>query len=166
MMAAAELAEKKMPATTTIDSCDEKGQCVNAPIDGECEDGDACTEEDACVEGACVGVEVCDDENPCTTDSCDATGCVYENNEEHVRMVISAQMIPVMLSWVVRTSPTHWSATTTTVQSKTSAMREAVLVARPSDDGNVCTTASCDPLVEGGCVYENNTEPCDESLYC
>ncbi len=38
-----------------------------------CDDGDPCTQEDACAEGECVGeVVTCDDGDPCTEDLCDA----------------------------------------------------------------------------------------------
>jgi MYXO-CTERM domain-containing protein len=45
-----------------------------------CDDGDACTEQDACSDGECVTVDVqCEDNNLCSVDSCDSQiGCVYE----------------------------------------------------------------------------------------
>ena len=37
-----------------------------------CDDGSACTQDDACVAGACVGAPLdCDDGDPCTLDACD-----------------------------------------------------------------------------------------------
>jgi len=45
---------------------------------GECDDGDPCNGEEACVEGACVqGISPdCNDENPCTDDGCvEGEGC-------------------------------------------------------------------------------------------
>ena len=61
----------------TADSCDPKTGCVNAAADGACDDGDACTEQDACAAGKCGGsAKVCDDGNPCTTVVCDKKdGC-------------------------------------------------------------------------------------------
>jgi uncharacterized repeat protein (TIGR01451 family) len=32
------------------------------------------------------------------------------------------------------------------------------------DDGNICTNDLCNP--RSGCYYENNTNPCDDGLYC
>ncbi len=58
------------------------GACGTAPVaDGTpCDaDGDACTEDDACVAGTCVAGPApdCDDGDACTADSCSpATGCV------------------------------------------------------------------------------------------
>lgn len=45
-----------------------------------CDDGNACTEKDACAAGACGGDPIsCDDQNACTADSCDnKNGCVHE----------------------------------------------------------------------------------------
>ena len=55
------------------------GKCVFADQqEGKvCDDGDACTEKDACKTGKCLGaIASCDDGNPCTSDACDpATGC-------------------------------------------------------------------------------------------
>ena len=67
----------------TADSCDkDKGECVNKPIEGSCDDGDACTEGDKCkIDGDKANCEAgakkdCDDSNVCTDDSCDAqAGC-------------------------------------------------------------------------------------------
>src|SRR5439155_462928 len=36
--------------------------------------------------------------------------------------------------------------------------------ARSCDDGNVCTTDSCDPAT--GCVHAPNTVPCDDGSAC
>ena len=49
-----------------------------------CDDGDACTDPDACANGVCVPGETvdCDDQNLCTDDSCEpANGCVFFPNE-------------------------------------------------------------------------------------
>ncbi|MCB9524442.1 MAG: hypothetical protein H6702_13875, partial [Myxococcales bacterium] len=53
------------------------GQCQAEPAAGPCDDGDACTLDDACVAGACVGGEAraCPDA-PCMVAACEpATGC-------------------------------------------------------------------------------------------
>ncbi len=66
----------------TTDSCDPKAGCVNTPVAGPCEDGDACTFLDTCTGGNCKGKAVdekvkCDDGNECTIDTCDKkSGCV------------------------------------------------------------------------------------------
>lgn len=61
------------------------GACLAAPkTDGiVCDDGDACTVNDACNAGICLGAaNPCDDGNACTDDSCQAgTGCIHQNHE-------------------------------------------------------------------------------------
>lgn len=53
--------------------------CAHTPQAGPCDDGSACTVEDACSAGLCVGqARSCDDQVDCTVDSCNAqTGCVF-----------------------------------------------------------------------------------------
>jgi cysteine-rich repeat protein len=69
----------------TADRCDEaSAQCVHdaALLDGTaCDDGNVCTQQDACAAGSCHGLAVtCDDGNACTTDTCDpSAGCQFVN---------------------------------------------------------------------------------------
>ncbi len=59
----------------TTDSCDAKtGFCTTAALDsGSCDDGNPCTNADACAKGSCAGsAKVCDDKDPCTADACDS----------------------------------------------------------------------------------------------
>jgi hypothetical protein len=55
------------------------GRCelVPALAGAACDDGNACSPDDACDDaGACVGTVACDDGDPCTADECDpSTGC-------------------------------------------------------------------------------------------
>ncbi len=64
----------------TKDSCDPKKGCVHTPVDGTCDDGDPCTDNDRCVEGKCTGTpKDCTDSNLCTRDFCDPVhGCEHE----------------------------------------------------------------------------------------
>jgi hypothetical protein len=67
----------------TDDGCDPKTGCVQVPNQAPCDDGDACTEQEACSDGTCEGGQPtpCDDDEICTTDLCDSkTGCVYVGN--------------------------------------------------------------------------------------
>jgi hypothetical protein len=131
----------------TADSCDLATQsCVNdaAANDGvACDDGDACTENDLCSGGVCGGGAVnCDDGNVCTNDACDAgVGCVYTNN----------------------TSPCDDGNACTDGDACAAG---ACVSGGPldCDDGNVCTNDACDSGV--GCVYTNNTSPCDDGDAC
>jgi len=55
--------------------------CVGEPTVGACDDGNPCTDHDACSEHVCGGTAVaCDDGVACTTDRCDpaAGGCVAD----------------------------------------------------------------------------------------
>jgi hypothetical protein len=52
-------------------SCDPEEGCIGLPLDGPCNDGNACTVGDVCVEGACLGgadAPTCDDGDVCTLD--------------------------------------------------------------------------------------------------
>ena len=67
---------------TTPDTC-QAGTCTSGPPlpDGSaCSDGDRCTLADTCRAGACVGgpPRNCSDDNTCTSDGCDPlTGCTH-----------------------------------------------------------------------------------------
>ena len=51
-----------------------------------CDDGDDCTEEDACSAGKCVGeAKDCDDGDKCTVDSCVAGECKNVEDDTIVR---------------------------------------------------------------------------------
>lgn len=67
----------------TDDACDPTTGCVHSPNTLPCDDGDACTTEDACQDGHCTGGRAieCDDGDDCTTDGCDsAIGCTHTRN--------------------------------------------------------------------------------------
>ena len=66
----------------TTDTCDVLTGCIHDIVDGDCDDGNACTSDDSCKEGSCLGsVVVCDDGNVCTSDYCDPeSGCVFQAN--------------------------------------------------------------------------------------
>jgi hypothetical protein len=129
-------------------SCDPgTGACSLIP-DHEgyaCEDGDACTVGDLCVDGACVsgGAPLCKDDNPCTDDACDpAAGCVFTPNA----------------------APCQDGDVCTTGDSCV----QGVCAGGPPlvcDDGNPCTSDSCDGDV--GCVAAAlSGTPCDDGNAC
>ncbi|MDP6627753.1 MAG: hypothetical protein QGG50_07610, partial [Methanopyri archaeon] len=69
----------------TLDACDpDTGGCDNSPKPAgtACDDGDGCTEHDACREGLCRSgdLRTCDDKDPCTEDFCASPGgeCKHE----------------------------------------------------------------------------------------
>ncbi|MGB0716859.1 MAG: hypothetical protein ACPGXK_13335, partial [Phycisphaerae bacterium] len=127
----------------TTDSCDPAIGCVNESNTIACDDENACTENDTCTNGTCVGEPVdCDDENMCTDDSCDpALGCQYSNNS--------------------MSCDDRNECTMNDVCSDGACQPGAPVVC---NDDNSCTDDSCD--TKRGCVFEDNTLPCDDGLYC
>ncbi|WP_164490066.1 choice-of-anchor Q domain-containing protein [Runella sp. SP2] len=75
---AANEAQCNTPPSTAAKTAD--AQCSGKPDGSSCNDGNPCTQTDACESGVCIGKnpKTCDDSNACTTDVCDrATGaCV------------------------------------------------------------------------------------------
>ncbi len=66
----------------TTDLCDPNtAECTYQLNTAPCDDGSACTENDACNQGTCTGSAInCDDGNSCTQDMCNvAAGCFYAN---------------------------------------------------------------------------------------
>jgi hypothetical protein len=127
----------------TFDLCS-NGSCQQIPNPGPCDDGDACTSDDACSGVQCVGKPVaCDDGNPCTSDSCDkAKGCV----------TVPADGQPC----------SDGSACSTTDSCKGGVCLGGA--ATVCDDGNPCTTDGCDQT--SGCVFSDNALPCTDGDAC
>lgn len=120
------------------------GECQHPPKPGSCDDGSACTNGDECNNGKCVGkAVVCDDKNGCTSDSCDAKiGCKY-------------------------TSDDGGKCSDENVCTTTDSCKEGVCLpgaATVCDDGNPCTTDSCDS--KNGCIFSNNILPCTDGDVC
>lgn len=60
----------------------EDGTCKSLPAARPCDDGDACTVDDACDDGQCSGRRIqCDDGIACTRDTCTAEGCRSEPDD-------------------------------------------------------------------------------------
>ncbi len=120
------------------------GVCQNTPNAASCDDGDACTTNDTCSGGVCAGGTPlsCDDGNVCTTDSCNpATGCVHTSN--------------------AGPCDDGNACTTSDTCSGGSCVGGPALVC---GDGNACTDDTCNPA--SGCIYTNNTAPCDDGNAC
>ncbi len=126
----------------TTDGC-EIGACVHLANAATCSDSDPCTEEEACVDKACVGNAVsCDDNNPCTDDSCKPVeGCVG-----------------------VAVAATCSDADACTVGEACSNGSCTGGQALGCDDGNTCTTDSCDSV--WGCVALANAATCEDGDAC
>ncbi len=111
------------------------GDCVAQPINegGSCDDGDLCTENEACVQGVCSGTLIeCDDQNTCTDDTCDPpTGCVFAPDDTN-----SCSDGNVCNGVETCFAGNCWAGAPLNC-----------------DDGNVCTTDTCHPLL--GCQHSN-----------
>ncbi len=131
----------------TTDSCDPASGCQHSHANGiGCDDGDACTDPDTCWDGACSGKIIsCDDGNVCTHDSCDPEqGCQHT----------AANGAPCSDGDVCTDGDTCWD--------------ENCVPGEPldCDDGNICSSDTCDS--EQGCLYQpaNNGTPCDDGNLC
>ena len=122
----------------TLDTCESAKGCAHFPLEGLCDDGDACTEADACNAGVCVGADVqCDDGNFCTKDLCDTDeGCLYANIDQGCD---------------------DGDACT---DNDLCANGECAGIVLDCDDANICTDDSCDS--NSGCLNVNNSEPCPD----
>ena len=129
----------------TTDSCDKTQGCVYTANSLSCSDGDACTDGDACSAKACAPgkAKVCDDGQLCTTDSCDKTqGCVYGANS---------------------LSCSDGDACTVGDGCKGGACLPGAVT--KCDDGNTCTSDSCDAL-KGCYVKQLDAVGCSDGSVC
>ncbi len=141
--------------STSLDTGCAKSQCdpgtgkcaMKSLANGaNCEDGSACTQGDACQVGACLaGTAVaCDDGNPCTTDSCDGTaGCTHAPQTG---------------------SPCDADGSVCTAGDLCQGGVCTKGAALGCDDGNACTTDSCDPAK--GCVSVAAVGACSDGDPC
>jgi hypothetical protein len=125
------------------------GACQYAPANegGNCDDGNDCTNNDACAGGECAGVGTdCDDGNPCTTDSCSlAAGCSYTPLEEGASC----------------RNPQNVCLTGQTCQAGLCSGGQDL----DCDDNNPCTVDICDRAL--GCAHSiSSGEPCPGSGPC
>ena len=128
----------------TDDACDSVLGCVISDNTDNCDDSNFCTNGDICYGGLCQAGPplVCNDNNVCTTDSCDPRfGCDFVNNTNLCD---------------------DGNPCTVEEMCAGGTCQPGVPVA--CDDGNVCTTDTCDPIA--GCVYTNNTSPCNDGNGC
>ena len=128
----------------TTDTCDPAQGCVYELNNSPCDDEDVCTTADHCHLGNCIssGMLVCDDNNLCTDDACQGgVGCTFTPNSE--------------------------PCDTGTECTENDICKNGMCVPgqiTDCDDGNVCTTDSCDP--ETGCTHTANDAPCADGDAC
>jgi MYXO-CTERM domain-containing protein len=118
------------------------GTCQYPFNTAPCNDGEVCTEADACSMGVCQGALVaCNDGNPCTTDFCDfGSGCAVANNDD----------------------PCNDGNACTNGDACSAGACGGAMVA--CDDANACTADSCDPDL--GCVGEPIEGCCTDDAGC
>jgi len=132
----------------TDDGCDPELGCTHAHNAVACDDGDICTLGDACADGSCQPGSAllgCDDGNPCTEDSClpDA-GCTHA----------AAPLDGLQCD----------DENACTLPGACAAGDCVGAALADCDDGNVCTTDSCDPAL--GCLHDLNAAPCQDGSLC
>jgi hypothetical protein len=128
----------------TDDWCDPSAGCKHQPNSAACSDDDPCTSGDTCAAGICqAGTAIaCDDSNPCTNDSCSPLlGCVHAANSTPCDDQDPCTMTDTCVAGVC-----------------------AGTGAANCDDGNLCTSDFCEPLI--GCSHAPNKVPCDDGDPC
>jgi len=129
----------------TEGTCSSKDGCTQKPTIGFCDDGDACTDLDICKDGKCKSGDGpdCDDKDACTDDTCDPkTGkCVHTQNS----------------------GPCEDGDLCTTGD-KCNAGKCITGTKKNCDDGNTCTSESCNSKV--GCVVLQQLGECDDGNAC
>ncbi|GEM_PF-2063713 len=132
--------------TCTSDSCSPASGCKHANLTSACNDGDKCTLEDTCSGGKCVGgaAKECGDGNVCTDDQCDKNSgaCKYPHNTAACD-----------------------DGDGCTSGDKCSAGACKSGGAKDCDDGNKCTTDTCDAKT-GKCESKTKPDTCDDGNPC
>ena len=133
--------------TTSCSPAGVEGNCDQIiPINegGNCDDEDACTENDFCSNGACHPGDTidCNDDDVCTDDSCHPlSGCQHTYNSEPCDDADACTENDFCSNGVCIPGDTI-----------------------DCNDDDICTDDSCDPLT--GCAHTFNTNPCDDGDAC
>ncbi len=175
--------------TCTADGCSPATGCYHLNSSGPCDDGNPCTVGDQCQGGACVpGAGNCN----CTVDAdCKDDGNLCNSVPTCVPVATgSGGVCTVLASSIISCDPSANTACTvsvcapatgvcgpTPVPDGTACSDGSVCTSKDQctggtcggtlascDDGNACTTDSCDPAT--GCKSTPNTLPCDDGNAC
>lgn len=122
------------------------GSCtpVNAADGGLCDDGNPCSQSDACKAGGCLGLKnPCDDSNPCTFDGCSGGNCQHTPGPGNCDVDDSACTADSCDQGLCQGGP-----------------------ALDCDDKNPCTLDTCD--AKKGCLHPPAAfaTPCDANKWC
>jgi hypothetical protein len=154
----------------TTDTCDPTRGCVFTNNTSACNDGNACTTGDVCGGGTCGGATpvTCNDGNVCTSDTCDPTrGCVFTNNTSACDDGNACTTGDVCGGGTCGGSqPVVCNDGNVCNGAETCDPATGCKPGTPltCGDDNACTNDSCDP--QYGCVYLNNSNPCDDGDAC
>ncbi len=170
------------------------GDCGITPLtDVPCDDGDLCTHDDVCIDGTCAGAPIdCDDGNPCSLDLClPASGCLYKtpvlpcddgNPCTHSDACAAGECLgqplachdanPCTLDSCDPVTgeclhlPIDWPCDDASLCTTGDVCVLGACVGQglSCDDGNPCTTDSCQP--QSGCTHSPLNIPCDDGNGC
>ncbi len=143
----------------TDNYCDSTdGLCKKRNNSSPCEDGNVCTVNDYCAAGACRSGSArdCSDTDPCTADRCIVgTGCVND-------AITGCQHCPGGLDSECE-SP--YTCKIGVCDMSTDPQGRCTWIEDPCDDGNPCTTGTCNQFT-GICAYTAVAGSCDDGNKC
>ncbi len=171
----------------TADTCDPaSGQCAYAPIAAKCDDGDLCTQNDACTDGKCTGTPnaSCDcktDADCAKTDDADLCNGVHTCQSGQCLTkpgsAVTCDASKAKPCEIIACDPTDGACKgspaaeasqcddgdkcTKADQCAGGVCKGATVVC---DDNQVCTDDSCDKVK--GCANTPNTAKCDDGDLC
>ena len=139
--------------TCSDESC-QGGKCVSVNNTIACDDSNPCTAPDVCGSGKCNSgaVKTCNDNNTCTDDSCDKTSGACVN------LSVAATTL----------CNDNNACTANDACGGTNALGKASCAgsAKNCDDGNACTTDTCNPASAGCANTANTGAACDDANPC
>ncbi|MEC8024231.1 MAG: hypothetical protein VX223_09880, partial [Myxococcota bacterium] len=162
----------------TVDFCDiTTGQIVNTPVNAACSDGVFCNGVEICnsVSGCqpSSGPLSIDDGFECTTDLCDETidqiiHTPVSSKCDDGKFCNGNETCQVGKGCVSGTPPSLSDGVACTIDTCDEVNDIAVNTPDNTycDDGNLCTTDTCVKTAGTGCVFANNSLPCDDGQDC
>jgi hypothetical protein len=149
------------------------GQCTcRCTTDADCNDGNACNGVETCTQGHCAlgAPPNCNDNNPCTTDCNPATGCIQVNVSDGTPCDDGDECTKsdVCMSGVCeaggpRTCNDGNDCTTDSCDPTKGCLHEPIATGLPCSDGNACTQA--DACIRGNCIAGSPVS-CDDLNPC
>ena len=153
----------------TIDGCLAEKGCVWSFHTGQCDDGNACSQGDACKLGKCLPGPAadCHDGTPCTDDGCDdAKGCTHTPNAAPCDDANACTQQDSCAGGLCVAKPVSCSDGIECTDDGCDAKQGCVFspVAAACDDKQGCTNDVCDAKL--GCLHFNNQLPCSDGDAC